>query len=753
MKFSIFLISFIVVFAPSSLAVPMTMNYQGHVESGGMPFDGTGLFMFAIVNGDGTATYWSNDGTTGTGVDPTLEVEVGVNNGLFSVILGDTNLTNMVALDSAVFDNDELKIRIWFNNGSPTGTQLLSPDQWITTQGFAFRAGTADDALAVSGQSYSSSWNTTEANIQTALSNDFHTIGGVDAVDDADADPTNELNTSLTLNGSVLELTDGAKNTVQEDLSPLFSELGDGHSLDSADGGFEDVVFVDADGNVSVDSDGLIVMEEVWTGIQSIPDVGWSDGDCGYPGSAGVLLEIEGSDLVEKVEIELSIQHTYDADLNIWVVSPEGTLVCLSDDNGGPDDNYTNTVFDDDADISIVDGSAPFTGRYRPEVSLAEFAGEDPNGVWLLRVLDDQIEDIGNIRLFKVKVFFRHVPDLVVSGTITASDLDVSGTVTASNLDVLGTVTSGVIISNDPGTSPAGSSVQFNSPSTHPGIIMERGDGTGEVDQRWDLLIDDNDFFRIYDKTHSLDSMTINTTGYVGIGTANPLRSFDVSGSRSGDAIASIQNTFNDGYGCDGLLIEAGADMFLGLNHLIAFRRPDDTVLGNIDQNGTSTVAYNTSSDRRIKTGIKNTRYALSDLMRIKVVDYTFKGAPEDVQTGFIAQQLYTWFPVAVSPGGEDPKTDPWMVDYSRLTPLLVKSLQELANRTAFIEEELGLDTLSDEEQVTESLENDVENSVLSDRIEDLEAENAALKTENTEIRALIRELQDRMNILEGSKP
>lgn len=45
---------------------------------------------------------------------------------------------------------------------------------------------------------------------------------------------------------------------------------------------------------------------------------------------------------------------------------------------------------------------------------------------------------------------------------------------------------------------------------------------------------------------------------------------------------------------------------------------------------------------------------------------------------GFYAQELYTVYPQAVTVGGEDPSKDPWSIDYSKLTPVLVKAIQEL---------------------------------------------------------------------------
>lgn len=94
---------------------------------------------------------------------------------------------------------------------------------------------------------------------------------------------------------------------------------------------------------------------------------------------------------------------------------------------------------------------------------------------------------------------------------------------------------------------------------------------------------------------------------------------------------------------------------------------------------GASTTNYITTSDRRLKENITPTRFGLADLMKVQPVDYNFiADAAKTVQTGFIAQDLDTVFPDAVTVGGDDANTNPWSVDYGRLTPLLVKSIQDL---------------------------------------------------------------------------
>src|SRR5437762_3076812 len=44
--------------------VPQLINFQGRVAVDGVNFNGAAQFKFALVNGDGTFSFWSNDGTS-----------------------------------------------------------------------------------------------------------------------------------------------------------------------------------------------------------------------------------------------------------------------------------------------------------------------------------------------------------------------------------------------------------------------------------------------------------------------------------------------------------------------------------------------------------------------------------------------------------------------------------------------------------------------------------------------------------------
>ena len=115
--------------------VPQLVNYQGRVAVGSVNFTGTGAFKFALVNTNGSTTYWSNDGTSTAGSQPTAAVSLTVTNGLYSVLLGDTTRTNMTAIPASVWTNADVRLRVWFNDGT-NGFQLLSPDQRFAPNGY-----------------------------------------------------------------------------------------------------------------------------------------------------------------------------------------------------------------------------------------------------------------------------------------------------------------------------------------------------------------------------------------------------------------------------------------------------------------------------------------------------------------------------------------------------------------------------------------------------------------------------------------
>ncbi|WP_298349223.1 proprotein convertase P-domain-containing protein [uncultured Dokdonia sp.] len=101
--------------------------------------------------------------------------------------------------------------------------------------------------------------------------------------------------------------------------------------------------------------------------------------------------------ILTDVNVTVDITHTWDSDLTIELVAPDGTVVELANAVGLSGDNFTNTVFDGDAATSIVDGDAPFTGVFAPSGDLSTLNGLTSSGDWTLRVTDNANGDGGTL--------------------------------------------------------------------------------------------------------------------------------------------------------------------------------------------------------------------------------------------------------------------------------------------------------------------------------------------------------------------
>jgi hypothetical protein len=133
---------------------PTVVSYQGQVMVDGDAYDGTGDFKFAIVNAAGDTTYWSNDGTSAAGGEPTNAVQLVVTDGLFNTLLGDTTLGGMTqALGAAVFSGTDRTLRVWFSQAGAAGTfTQLIPDRRIAAVPYALQAQEANNADLLDGQ-------------------------------------------------------------------------------------------------------------------------------------------------------------------------------------------------------------------------------------------------------------------------------------------------------------------------------------------------------------------------------------------------------------------------------------------------------------------------------------------------------------------------------------------------------------------------------------------------------------------------
>jgi hypothetical protein len=130
---------------------PSVLSYQGVVQSGSGYFNGPGQFKFALVNSNGATSYWSNDGSSSGGAQPVQPVTIPVSQGLFSVLLGDTTLSNMQPVAAGIFTNSGVRLRIWFSDGTNAFAQL-APDQRVGSVGYALFAANVATGSVTSAQ-------------------------------------------------------------------------------------------------------------------------------------------------------------------------------------------------------------------------------------------------------------------------------------------------------------------------------------------------------------------------------------------------------------------------------------------------------------------------------------------------------------------------------------------------------------------------------------------------------------------------
>lgn len=125
----------------------------------------------------------------------------------------------------------------------------------------------------------------------------------------------------------------------------------------------------------------------------------------GVPGVALSPITVPSSGpIILDLDVNITISHTFVWDLDIFLIAPDGRQVLLASalDFGGQ--NFTDTTFDDQAADSILDGFAPFTGRFRPLEPLDGFIGQSSAGQWSLQVLDFAGGDTGFIENWSLEI-------------------------------------------------------------------------------------------------------------------------------------------------------------------------------------------------------------------------------------------------------------------------------------------------------------------------------------------------------------
>jgi len=173
------------------------------------------------------------------------------------------------------------------------------------------------------------------------------------------------------------------------------------------------------------------------------------------------------------------------------------------------------------------------------------------------------------------------------------------------------------------------------------------------------------------------ERMRIGSTGSLMVGTTN-----------------ETHDTITNGF----VVVGAGAVTAIGIGHVTGSGSGTNyasfnyagTKIGSITQSGTTAVAYNTSSDYRLKENIVPLTSAANRLQQIPVYRFNFIADPDKTVDGFIAHEAQAVVPECVT--GEKDEVDEdgnpvyQGIDQSKLVPLLTAALQEAIQKIEDLE-------------------------------------------------------------------
>lgn len=89
---------------------------------------------------------------------------------------------------------------------------------------------------------------------------------------------------------------------------------------------------------------------------------------------------------ISDVNVQIFVQHGCVRSLRIQLAHLNTTVTLTESYFDGCRSNYTGTVFDDDAQMFVSSGTAPFSNTFKPRNPLSVFNGQLANGAWTLSV-------------------------------------------------------------------------------------------------------------------------------------------------------------------------------------------------------------------------------------------------------------------------------------------------------------------------------------------------------------------------------
>lgn len=116
-----------------------------------------------------------------------------------------------------------------------------------------------------------------------------------------------------------------------------------------------------------------------------------------------------------------TVLHSSDSDLE-FTLSHAGITDTIIYQAGGDGDNFIGTILTDLAILQLNDGTAPFTGEFKPHNPLSIFNGVDGNGEWTLSIYDRAAGNTGTLQAWGLKLFYENVTRIKIDYSTTPND-------------------------------------------------------------------------------------------------------------------------------------------------------------------------------------------------------------------------------------------------------------------------------------------------------------------------------------------
>jgi hypothetical protein len=201
--------------------------------------------------------------------------------------------------------------------------------------------------------------------------------------------------------------------------------------------------------------------------------------------------------------------------------------------------------------------------------------------------------------------------------------------------------------------------------------------------QGYSLGIDnaDGDKFKLHTNWNlngsNTPALTFTTDGKMGIGTASPGRKLHIQNADNTTLYVESSTSDNNGM----VIFNANTNQNWNNNYheFLMFQKQGNTIGQVVAADNGAGVTYNTTSDYRLKTDLKDFG-GLDVVNKIKTYDFAWKTNNSRMH-GVMAHELQEILPYAVT-GKKDSvdingKLITQGVDYGRITPVLVKAIQE----------------------------------------------------------------------------